>query len=115
MSQLVYAFVARGTTVLAEYNLIQGSYQTVAVDCLRNLQERMEPKFTITADRHTFNFLNDAGYSTCTHVLSLCCCCMGYIACMLTPTTRRCHSVPRCGRRIIRTHHPIRVLGTHPG
>lgn len=53
---LIYSFVARGTTVLAEYTSYNGNFNTVALECLQNLKNP-ESKFTVTADRHTFNFL----------------------------------------------------------
>eukprot|EP00877_Chromochloris_zofingiensis_P007987 jgi/Chrzof1/3441/Cz12g25160.t1 len=55
---LVYSFVARDTTVLAEYSAYAGNFHTVALECLENLQ-RLEEKFTITCDTYTFNYLVD--------------------------------------------------------
>jgi len=59
---LIYSFVARGTTVLAEYTAYSGNFKTVALDCLRNV-ESPDSKFTINCDGHSFNFLNDGEYS----------------------------------------------------
>lgn len=59
---LIYSFVARGTTVLAEYTSYSGNFSTVAIECLQNVRNP-EAKFTINCDRHTFNFLNDADFT----------------------------------------------------
>ena len=59
---LIYAFVSRGTTVLADYTSYTGNFSTVAIQCL----EKCPPdnsKFTFTCDRHTFNYLVDGGFS----------------------------------------------------
>lgn len=62
---LVYSFVARDTTVLAEYSAYAGNFHTVALECLENLQ-RLEEKFTITCDTYTFNYLVDGNnFSKC--------------------------------------------------
>lgn len=53
---LIYSFVARGTTVLAEYTSYSGNFNTVAIECLQNVKNP-DSKFTITCDKHTFNFL----------------------------------------------------------
>lgn len=61
---LIYSFVARGTTILAEYTAsFSGNFQTVAIECLQNVNNP-DTKFTINCDKHTFNFLNDKGYGT---------------------------------------------------
>ncbi len=59
---LIYAFVARDTTVLAEYTPYTGNFNTVAIECLQKLSNP-ESKFTIACDRHTFNFLVHRGFS----------------------------------------------------
>jgi vesicle-associated membrane protein 72 len=59
---LIYAFVARDHTVLAEYTPYSGNFNTVAIECLVKLQNP-ESKFTIACDRHTFNFLLHNGFS----------------------------------------------------
>ncbi|GFR41750.1 hypothetical protein Agub_g2505 [Astrephomene gubernaculifera] len=59
---LIYAFVARETTVLAEYTPFSGNFNTVAIECLQKLVNP-ESKFTIACDRHTFNFLVHNGYT----------------------------------------------------
>ncbi|KAG2482833.1 hypothetical protein HYH03_018270 [Edaphochlamys debaryana] len=59
---LIYAFVARSTTVLAEYTPYSGNFNTVAIECLQKLQNP-ESKFTIACDRHTFNFLVQNGFT----------------------------------------------------
>lgn len=58
---LIYSFVARGNTVLAEYTTYSGNFKTVALECLQNVSNP-EAKFTINCDRHTFNFLNDGDF-----------------------------------------------------
>jgi hypothetical protein len=35
---LIYAFVAQGTTVLAEYTPFHGNFSAVALECLQHLQ-----------------------------------------------------------------------------
>lgn len=62
MTGLLYSFVARDTTVLAEYSAIQGNFRTVAQECLLNAKISDE-RFTITSDAYTFNFLVSNGYS----------------------------------------------------
>lgn len=59
---LIYAFVARETTVLAEYTPYSGNFNTVAIECLQRLNNP-ESKFTIACDRHTFNFLVHNGFT----------------------------------------------------
>jgi hypothetical protein len=59
---LIYAFVARGRTVLAEHSAIAGNFRTVAVECLQN-SSITDDKFTVTADAYTFNYLVHSGYS----------------------------------------------------
>lgn len=59
---LIYSFVARGTTVLAEYTSYHGNFNTVALECLQNVRNP-ETKFTINCDRHTFNFLNHGEFT----------------------------------------------------
>lgn len=53
---LIYSFVARGTTVLAEYTPYSGNFNTVAIECLQKITNP-ESRFTILCDKHTFNFL----------------------------------------------------------
>lgn len=59
---LIYSFVSRDTTVLAEYTPFTGNFTTVALECLQKIQN-YENKFTIVCDRHTFNFLVHNGYT----------------------------------------------------
>uniref|UniRef100_A0A7S0RW97 V-SNARE coiled-coil homology domain-containing protein n=1 Tax=Chlamydomonas leiostraca TaxID=1034604 RepID=A0A7S0RW97_9CHLO len=59
---LIYAFVSRDTTVLAEYTPYTGNFNTVAIECLQKLNNP-ESKFTIACDRHTFNFLVHNGFT----------------------------------------------------
>ncbi len=62
MPGLVYSFVARGTTVLADYTSYTGNFSTVAIQCLEKCPTD-NSKFTYTCDRHTFNYLVEGGYS----------------------------------------------------
>mmetsp|Transcript_35574 Transcript_35574/g.42843 ORF Transcript_35574/g.42843 Transcript_35574/m.42843 type:complete len:253 (-) Transcript_35574:708-1466(-) len=59
---LIYAFVARGATVLAEYTTYSGNFSTIAIQCLQKCPET-DSKFTYTCDGHTFNYLVDSGYT----------------------------------------------------
>lgn len=59
---LIYSFVARDTVILAEYTSYSGNFNTVAIECLQNIKH-MDQKFTIVADKHTFNFLVSDGYT----------------------------------------------------
>jgi Regulated-SNARE-like domain len=61
---LKYAFISRGVTVLADATApnVTGNFRAVAIQCL----ERCPPdntKFTYTADKFTFNFLVDGGFT----------------------------------------------------
>lgn len=62
---LIYAFVARGTTVLAEYTPFSGNFVVVGMELLTKLQQsqNLENKLTVACDKHTFNFLIHNGYS----------------------------------------------------
>ena len=54
---LIYAFVARGSVVLADHTGgYSGNFATVAVTCLSNIPAG-QSRFTYAADGHTFNFL----------------------------------------------------------
>mmetsp|Transcript_13599 Transcript_13599/g.49449 ORF Transcript_13599/g.49449 Transcript_13599/m.49449 type:complete len:223 (+) Transcript_13599:255-923(+) len=60
---LIYAFVARGPTVLCDYTAFSGNFSTVAVQCLQKLPARQgtgDARFTYTCDGHTFNFVQAA-------------------------------------------------------
>lgn len=59
---LIYSFVARDTTVLAEYTPYTGNFNTIAIECLQKLNNP-ETKFTIACDKHTFNFLVQNGFT----------------------------------------------------
>ncbi|RYR14077.1 hypothetical protein Ahy_B04g070733 isoform I [Arachis hypogaea] len=59
---LIYAFVSRGTVVLAEYTEFSGNFNTIAFQCLQKLPSSNN-KFTYNCDSHTFNFLVDNGFS----------------------------------------------------
>ncbi|VAI38380.1 unnamed protein product [Triticum turgidum subsp. durum] len=58
---LIYAFVARGTVVLAEYTEFTGNFTTIASQCLVKLPASNN-KFTYNCDGHTFNYLVEDGF-----------------------------------------------------
>ncbi|KAA3456202.1 vesicle-associated membrane protein 724-like protein [Gossypium australe] len=64
MSQeaFIYSFVARGTTILAEYTEFTGNFPAIAAQCLQKLTSSNN-KFTYNCDHHTFNFLVEDGYA----------------------------------------------------
>jgi len=62
MEGLIYSFVARELTVLAEHSALGGNFRAVAIECLQNSQIK-DDKFTVTADGYTFNYLVHSGYS----------------------------------------------------
>ncbi|MBA0801488.1 hypothetical protein Gohar_011852 [Gossypium harknessii] len=66
MSQeaFIYSFVARGTTILAEYTEFTGNFPAIAAQCLQKLTSSNN-KFTYNCDHHTFNFLVEDGYVYC--------------------------------------------------
>ena len=61
----IYSFVARGSTVLADYTSYSGNFSTVAIQCLQKClknedsKDSAPSKITFNADRHTFNYLVD--------------------------------------------------------
>lgn len=57
---LVYAFVARAGTVLAEHAAYAGNFKTVALECLQKARTQ-ERRFSVTTDGHSFNFANEGG------------------------------------------------------
>ncbi|KAL8158404.1 putative vesicle-associated membrane protein 726 [Apium graveolens] len=61
---LIYAFVARGTVILAEYSGFSGNYISVATQCLQKLPSSNN-KFNYTCDGHTFNYLVENGFTYC--------------------------------------------------
>lgn len=64
MSQksLIYAFVARGTVILAEFTEFNGNFKAIAIQCLEKLPSTTN-KFTYSCDGHTFNYLVENGLS----------------------------------------------------
>ncbi|EIE19250.1 R-SNARE protein, VAMP72-family [Coccomyxa subellipsoidea C-169] len=61
---LIYAFVSRGTTVLADYTTYTGNFATVAIQCLDKLNtSSANSKVAFNCDHHTFNYLVDGGYT----------------------------------------------------
>ncbi|KAF8690579.1 hypothetical protein HU200_040946 [Digitaria exilis] len=61
---LIYAFVARGTAVLAEYTEFTGNFPAIATQCLPGTGGA-PARFSYACDRHTFNFLLHRGYAYC--------------------------------------------------
>ncbi|KAK8491495.1 hypothetical protein V6N11_059420 [Hibiscus sabdariffa] len=61
---LIYAFVARGTVVLADYTEFTGNFTGIASQCLQKLPASNN-KFTYNCDGHTFNYLVDNGFTYC--------------------------------------------------
>ncbi|RZB64329.1 putative vesicle-associated membrane protein 726 isoform B [Glycine soja] len=61
---LIYAFVSRGTVILAEYTEFSGNFNSIAFQCLQKLPATNN-KFTYNCDAHTFNYLVDNGYTYC--------------------------------------------------
>ena len=59
---LIYAFVSRDATVLAEYASHTGNFRNVAIQCLEKCPTD-NSKFTFTCDGHTFNYRNESGYT----------------------------------------------------
>lgn len=61
---LIYAFVARGPTVLAEHTSHSGNFATIAAETLPKMIDQLasQKKFTLVADGHTFNYLESDGY-----------------------------------------------------
>jgi vesicle-associated membrane protein 7 len=62
MTGLIYSFVARDQTVLAEYSALSGNFRNVGLECLTN-SHITDDKFTVTADAYTFNYLVHSGYT----------------------------------------------------
>ncbi|XP_074297351.1 putative vesicle-associated membrane protein 726 [Silene latifolia] len=61
---LIYSFVARGTTIIAEYTEFTGNFTSVAGQCLQKLPSSSN-KFTYNCDGHTFNYLVENGFTYC--------------------------------------------------
>ncbi|ABO96558.1 predicted protein [Ostreococcus lucimarinus CCE9901] len=59
---LIYAFVARRTTVLAEFTNYSGNFSTIAIQALEKLSDD-NTRFTYTADGHTFNYVVENGFT----------------------------------------------------
>ena len=72
---LIYAFVARGTVILAEYTEFTGNFPAIAAQCLQRLPAGSSSastgpdgrggapvRFSYACDGHTFNFLLHRGY-----------------------------------------------------
>ena len=61
---LLYSFVARGTTVLAEHTdpTFEGNFRAVGLNFLERCPTT-NSKFTFPSSGHTFNFLVDQGFT----------------------------------------------------
>ena len=59
---LVYSFVARGTTVLADHAEVSGNFASVAAQCLQKLPSNNN-RFNYNCDGHTFNYHIHDGFS----------------------------------------------------
>ena len=55
--QLIYAMVARGTTVVAEQTAYEGNFRDIAARCPQRLPFARDDRFTYACDGHTFTFL----------------------------------------------------------
>ncbi|CAK8531194.1 unnamed protein product [Lathyrus sativus] len=64
LKPLIYAFVSRGTVILAEFTEFSGNFNSIAFQCLQKLPSTNN-KFTYNCDAHTFNYLIDNGYTYC--------------------------------------------------
>eukprot|EP00890_Picochlorum_soloecismus_P001994 jgi/Picsp_1/2796/NSC_01022-R1_r-snare vamp72-family len=60
---LIYSFVARGTTVLADYTAYTGNFSVIAIQALEKGSQGNNAKFTYSCDGHTFNYLSSQGYT----------------------------------------------------
>lgn len=60
---LIYSFVARGNTVLADYTSFTGNFSVVAIQALEKGAQGPNAKFTYSCDGHTFNYLSSGGYT----------------------------------------------------
>ncbi|RWR88573.1 vesicle-associated membrane protein 721-like protein [Cinnamomum micranthum f. kanehirae] len=61
---LIYASVARGTVIVAEFTEFKGNFTTIAAQCLEKLPSSNN-KFTYNCDGHTFNYLVENGFTYC--------------------------------------------------
>nr|CAB3496979.1 unnamed protein product [Digitaria exilis] len=58
---LVYSFVARGTTVLADHAEVSGNFASVAAQCLQKLPSNNN-RINYNCDGHTFNYHLPVGF-----------------------------------------------------
>ncbi|XP_039832330.1 putative vesicle-associated membrane protein 726 [Panicum virgatum] len=61
---LIYSFVARGTTVLADHAEVSGNFASVAAQCLQKLPSNNN-RFNYNCDGHTFNYHIHDGFTYC--------------------------------------------------
>jgi len=59
---LIFAFIARGNTVLCEHTAYTGNFSQIATQCLEKCPDH-DSRFTYTCDRHTFNYLIAGGFT----------------------------------------------------
>jgi hypothetical protein len=59
---VIYAFVARGTDVVAEFTDFKGNFKKIAHSCLLNLPSNSNKFTTCKCDGHTFHYLREDGY-----------------------------------------------------
>lgn len=62
---VIYAFVARGTDVVAEFTDFKGNFKKIAHSCLLNLPSNSNKFTTCKCDGHTFHYLREDGYAYC--------------------------------------------------
>uniref|UniRef100_A0A0E0K977 Uncharacterized protein n=1 Tax=Oryza punctata TaxID=4537 RepID=A0A0E0K977_ORYPU len=61
---LVYSFVARGVTVLADHTEVSGNFASVAAQCLQKLPSTNN-RHSYNCDGHTFNYHVHDGFTYC--------------------------------------------------
>eukprot|EP00271_Cylindrocystis_brebissonii_P015646 TRINITY_DN385_c0_g7_i1.p1 TRINITY_DN385_c0_g7~~TRINITY_DN385_c0_g7_i1.p1 ORF type:complete len:230 (-),score=48.08 TRINITY_DN385_c0_g7_i1:106-795(-) len=60
--QIIYSFVAKGQTVLAEYSTFTGNFSAIAAECLKSLPTT-NSKLTYPHSPHALNYLIQDGYA----------------------------------------------------
>lgn len=59
---LVYALVARGAVILADYSPYTGNFQDVCLECLQKTIGSTERRFSVHCDDHVFHILQEGNY-----------------------------------------------------
>jgi hypothetical protein len=54
---LIYSFVARGTTVLADYTAYTGNFSVIAIQALEKGSQGSNAKFTYSCDGHSTYYM----------------------------------------------------------